>query len=101
MEFTVADRGPGIPAAQRRRVFDRFARLESRRGGGTGLGLSIVAAIAAAHGGAVRVQERVGGGAAFCLAVPFVPTSGPAPARPDAGGRARPSARTSTLRIPA
>ena len=101
VEFTVADRGPGIPAAQRRRVFDRFARLESRRGGGTGLGLSIVAAIAAAHGGAVRVQERVGGGAAFCLAVPFVPTSGPAPARPDAGGRARPSARTSTLRIPA
>jgi two-component system, OmpR family, sensor kinase len=101
VEFTVADRGPGIPAAQRHRVFDRFARLESRRGGGTGLGLSIVAAIAAAHGGTVRVQERDGGGAAFCLAVPLVPASGPSPARPDAGGQTRPSACTSTLGIPA
>jgi two-component system, OmpR family, sensor kinase len=101
VEFTVTDRGPGIPAAQRRRVFDRFARVESRRTAGTGLGLSIVAAIAAAHGGTVRVQERDGGGAAFCLAVPFVPASGPSPARPDAGGQAKPSARTSTLGIPA
>jgi signal transduction histidine kinase len=71
VEFTVADRGPGIPPAQQRRVFDRFARLESRRNGGTGLGLSIVAAIAAAHGGSVRVRERDGGGAAFCLAIPL------------------------------
>jgi two-component system OmpR family sensor kinase len=72
VEFTVADRGPGIPAAQQRRVFDRFARLESRRRGGTGLGLSIVAAIAAAHGGSVHVKQRDGGGAAFCLAIPYV-----------------------------
>jgi signal transduction histidine kinase len=99
-EFTVADRGPGIPAAQRRRIFDRFARLDSRRGG-TGLGLSIVAAIAAAHGGTVRVQERRGGGAAFCLAIPYIPVCGPT-ARPDpAVGEAGPSARTSTLEIPA
>lgn len=76
VEFTVADRGPGIPPAQQRRVFDRFARLESGRGGGTGLGLSIVAAIAAAHGGRVHVRERGGGGAAFCLAIPLVLASG-------------------------
>ena len=81
VEFTVADRGPGIPAAQQRRVFDRFARLESRRGGGTGLGLSIVAAIAAAHGGSVHVKQRDGGGATFCLAIPYVrvSTAGDAP----------------------
>jgi two-component system, OmpR family, sensor kinase len=53
VEFTVADEGPGIPAAMRTRVFDRFARLEARRTNGTGLGLSIVAAIAAAHGGSI------------------------------------------------
>ena len=101
VEFTVADRGPGIPATQRHRVFDRFARLESRRGGGTGLGLSIVAAIATAHGGTARVQPRDGGGAAFCLAIPFIPVPRPA-ARADADdGRARSSARTSTLGIPA
>jgi signal transduction histidine kinase len=81
VEFTVADHGPGIPPDQRRRVFDRFARLESRRGGGTGLGLSIVAAIAAAHGGSVHVRERRGGGSAFCLAIPYIPASG----RPAAG----------------
>ena len=75
VEFTVADHGPGIPPTQQRRVFDRFARLESRRGGGTGLGLSIVAAIAAAHGGSVHVREREGGGAAFCLAIPHVPST--------------------------
>jgi len=101
VEFTVADHGPGIPPAQRRRVFDRFARLESRRGG-TGLGLSIVAAIAAAHGGTVHVQERRGGGAAFCLAIPYIPASGRPAARPDLPGvQAGPPARTSTLGMPA
>jgi len=100
VEFTVADHGPGIPAAQRSRVFDRFARLESRRGGGTGLGLSIVAAIAAAHGGTVRVQERDGGGAEFCLAIPYIPAPGRPAARPDpAGVQAGPSARASSKGI--
>ena len=74
VEFAVADHGPGIPAAQRLRVFDRFARLDPRRTGGTGLGLSIVAAIAQAHGGRVSVTSRSG-------AVPHSacssPTSGP------------------------
>jgi len=98
VEFTVADRGPGIPAAQRRRVFDRFTRLEARRSGGTGLGLSIVAAIAAAHGGRARVAERGGGGAAFCLAIPYVPAPGQPGARRDAAGtQAGPSAPASIV----
>ena len=46
----IADDGPGIPAAQREKVFQRFYRIEpSRAPGGNGLGLSIVAAICALH----------------------------------------------------
>jgi len=72
VEFTVADHGQGIPAASAGRVFDRFARLDPRRTDGTGLGLSIVAAIGAAHGGDVRLAERPGGGALFCLSIPLI-----------------------------
>ncbi|MCG5433323.1 HAMP domain-containing histidine kinase [Mycobacterium sp. MYCO198283] len=63
--LTVGDDGPGIPAADRTRVFGRFVRLDSdrsRRGGGTGLGLAIVAEVVAAHGGHVVLGDRVGGG---------------------------------------
>lgn len=84
VEFTVSDHGPGIPAAERSRVFQRFARLDARRTGGIGLGLSIVAAIAAAHGGAVKVRDRAGGGAAFCLCIPYLP-AGPSAGPGDAG----------------
>lgn len=59
----VADRGPGIAAADRERVFDRFYRADgARTRPGSGLGLSIVAQIAEAHGGSVSVRERPGGG---------------------------------------
>ena len=48
--LTVSDSGPGIPAADRARVVDRFVRLEtSRNSPGTGLGLSLVAAVARLH----------------------------------------------------
>lgn len=63
--LTVGDDGPGIPAADRRRVFDRFVRLDegrSRDAGGTGLGLAIVAEIVSAHLGRVRIEDRPGGG---------------------------------------
>jgi two-component system OmpR family sensor kinase len=72
VEFVVADHGPGIPAAECLRIFDRFARLEPRRTDGTGLGLSIVAAIAAAHGGSVSVARGNEGGAVFCLSIPYI-----------------------------
>ena len=72
IEFTVADHGPGIPPADRERVFARFARLDGPRTDGTGLGLAIVAAIAAAHGGRVSADDRADGtpGAVFRLAIP-------------------------------
>lgn len=73
LEFVVADHGPGIPREARDKVFERFARLDTRRTDGTGLGLSIVAAIAAAHGGRVLVGDRDGGGAVFRLVLPYRP----------------------------
>lgn len=62
----VEDRGPGIPEAERERVFDRFYRGERAAGGGTGLGLAIVRRIAQAHGG--RVELRAGSGGKGLLA---------------------------------
>lgn len=59
----VIDDGPGIPTAQRDKVFERFIRLDSdrsRRGGGTGLGLAIVAEIVTAHDGTVSIGDREG-----------------------------------------
>lgn len=63
----VLDAGPGVPASERELIFERFWRRDRQRGGGAGLGLSIVSRIAAAHGGAVAVQEAPGGGADFVL----------------------------------
>ena len=59
----VADRGPGVAADDRGRVFDRFYRAtEARTLPGSGLGLSIVAQIAELHGGTVTLAPREGGG---------------------------------------
>lgn len=68
----VADDGPGIPAADRERVFERFTRLDAgraRSGGGVGLGLALVRAIAEAHGGTASVA-REGAGARLVVRLP-------------------------------
>ena len=58
----VADRGPGVAADDRERVFDRFVRLESARSRpGSGLGLSLAAAVARLHGGTVRLEDNAPG----------------------------------------
>jgi two-component system OmpR family sensor kinase len=61
--ISVEDGGPGIPDAERERVFDRFYRLPGAGGLGSGLGLAIVKIIAERHGGTVRLDrsERLGG----------------------------------------
>jgi signal transduction histidine kinase len=59
--LTVADDGPGIPAEDRTRVFERFTRLDgarSRDAGGSGLGLSIVRELVRAYGGDVRLEDN-------------------------------------------
>jgi signal transduction histidine kinase len=74
VELVVEDDGPGIPAADRTRVFDRFARLEEGRGrdeGGAGLGLAIVAAIAERHHGSARAEESALGGARVVIRLPI------------------------------
>jgi len=58
----VTDSGPGIPAADRERVFDRFYRRASAPEGGSGLGLAIVKAIADRHGARVSLADAPGGG---------------------------------------
>lgn len=69
----VTDDGPGIPEADRDRVFERFVRLDADRGrasGGTGLGLAIAREIARAHGGEARALPSPGGGARLVLRIP-------------------------------
>jgi signal transduction histidine kinase len=59
VRIVVADRGAGIPAAYRQKVFERFFRLEpSRSAHGNGLGLSLVAAIAELHGATVTLEDN-------------------------------------------
>jgi signal transduction histidine kinase len=60
--IAVADNGPGIPAAERGRVFKRFYRLErGRRTPGNGLGLSLVAAVARLHGARIELRDNAPG----------------------------------------
>jgi two-component system, OmpR family, sensor kinase len=68
----VEDRGPGVPAAQRERIFEPFYRLPgaSEREGGVGLGLALVKTIVERHGGEVRCEDRPGGGARFVVELP-------------------------------
>ncbi len=71
-EIRVNDRGPGVPAALRGRIFEPFYRLPgaSERNGGVGLGLALVKSIVERHGGSVRCEDRPGGGASFVIALP-------------------------------
>jgi signal transduction histidine kinase len=76
--LTVSDDGPGVPAADRERVFERFTRLDEARGrdaGGSGLGLAIVREIVTAHGGTVELQDADPG----LRVVVRLPAAGPPP----------------------
>ena len=75
IEIAVADNGPGIPAADRKRVVERFVRLDrSRSQPGSGLGLSLVAGIASLHGGTLALKANRPG----LKAVLALPASNPA-----------------------
>ena len=73
VSLVVDDEGPGIPEADLQRVFERFYRVDkarSRETGGTGLGLSIVKHLVGLHGGDVRAENRLTGGARFVVRIP-------------------------------
>jgi two-component system sensor histidine kinase MprB len=89
--LTVRDHGPGIPAADRPHVFDRFYRGSGARGRpGSGLGLAIVRQVAETHGGTIAVDEAPGGGARFELRLPALGAEAPAPPEVVAGPQPRP-----------
>ena len=74
LRIAVGDEGPGIPPAEREKIFDMFytAARGDRGGKGTGLGLAICQGILGAHGGAVTVGDGLGGrGATLCLHLPL------------------------------
>jgi len=76
VEIRVADRGPGIPEHEQRRIFDPFfrgARARQDQIHGTGLGLSLVKKIVEAHGGSIRVESAPMRGTAFILRIPAAP----------------------------
>lgn len=67
LAFRVADRGPGVPAELRARIFDPFVTGRTQ---GTGLGLAVVSRVCERHGGKASVEERPGGGSVFRVWLP-------------------------------
>lgn len=71
--ITVADDGPGIPAAQREEAYRPFTRLETSRNretGGTGLGLTITRDVIMAHGGTIQLDDAPSGGLLATVTLP-------------------------------
>jgi two-component system sensor histidine kinase KdpD len=73
IEVRIADHGPGVPEAERERVFEEFARVDAKPDStGTGLGLAIARSLVTAHGGRIWCEPTDGGGATFAFTVPRV-----------------------------
>jgi heavy metal sensor kinase len=85
VRIVVDDAGPGVAAAQREHVFERFARIDgsrTRSTGGSGLGLAIVRALLTAHGGDAHIEASPSGGTRVVLALPAAaPVRGEPPDR--------------------
>jgi two-component system sensor histidine kinase KdpD len=72
LTIEVSDRGPGVPAGDLQRIFDKFYRLPVPEGaGGTGLGLAICKGIVDAHSGTIRAENREGGGLQVIIEIPL------------------------------
>jgi two-component system OmpR family sensor kinase len=73
VEIVVEDDGPGVPQAERERIFEPFYRLDRSRDratGGFGLGLSIARKAVEAHGGTIRIDDAPAGGAKVVIVLP-------------------------------
>ena len=80
----VVDNGPGIPARERKRIFERFYRVENlltRQTEGSGLGLALAKRIVEAHGGRISLKTELGKGSCFTVHLPLEPAG-------EAGARA-------------
>jgi CheY-like chemotaxis protein len=81
LQLTVTDTGPGIPAEQLDRIFERFEQADNsltRSHGGTGLGLAICRQLVALMGGKIWVESRLGVGSSFHCTLPLQPAEAPA-----------------------
>ena len=81
VRLSVEDDGPGIPEADRERVFDRFTRLRPEAGGGSGLGLALVAALVQGRGGTATAGATATGGARLEIRWPTPDRDSKPPAR--------------------
>lgn len=84
LRIAVTDRGPGIPAAELPKIFERFYRVDKARArklGGAGLGLAIAKTIVEAHHGRIEAQSRVGHGTTMTIWLPLIGPE-PQPAEP-------------------
>jgi signal transduction histidine kinase len=68
--ISVADDGPGIPAEDQERIFERFYRVSGAAASGTGLGLAIARALVELHGGRLWVESTPGAGSTFFMTLP-------------------------------
>jgi NtrC-family two-component system sensor histidine kinase KinB len=77
VRFEVSDTGPGVPAAHRARIFERFAQVPGDSAqGAAGLGLYIAREVVRAHGGEIGVQDEAGRGSLFFFTLPLsLPTA--------------------------
>lgn len=71
LEVEVADRGPGLPAGQEEKIFEKFYQVWPGRTRGAGLGLTICRSVVEAHGGRIWAENRPGGGVAFRFILPL------------------------------
>jgi signal transduction histidine kinase/CheY-like chemotaxis protein len=88
LRFSVTDTGPGVPEAERERIFEAFTQAQAEhgaRGDSSGLGLAVVRRLAAAHGGRAGVEAPAEGGSRFWFEAEFRIAAREAPERPLAG----------------
>ncbi len=79
IQFWVKDNGPGIPVADQKRIFEKFARIKSkgeRRPSGLGIGLAFCRIAVQAHGGSIWVESEEGKGSKFIFTLPLKDVKG-------------------------